>query len=137
MNSIFDLVSDSVFDLPNPSPLTKLVKKCMPYTEDEKNLTRWQVKNPRTDEFDLELPKCVFVCEEEPPFDNKIYNRTWRDGFKGEGEIAKYRCLGKEKKIILPRKSPAHCSKGGAKVKINVFKGAVQLFDMCHILHGS
>ena len=97
MNSIFDLVSDSVFDLPNPSPMTKLVKKCMPYTEDEKNLTRWQVKNPRTDEFDLELPKCVFVCEEEPPFDNKIQNRTWRDGFKGEGEIAKYRCLGKEK----------------------------------------
>ena len=76
----------------------------MPYTEDEKNLTRWQVKNPRTDEFELEVPKCVFVCEEEPPFDNKIHNRTWKDGFKGEGEIARYRCLGKESKFF-PQKT--------------------------------
>ena len=87
----------------------------MPYTEDEKNLTRWQVKNPRTDEFDLELPKCVFVCEEEPPFDNKIHNRTWKDGFKGEGEIARYRCLGKERKLFPPKK-PWRKTRGNIKI---------------------
>ena len=60
----------------------------------------WQMKNPRTDELELKLPNCVYLCEEEPPFDKEVQNRTWREGFKGEGEIAEYRCLGKKKNTL-------------------------------------
>ena len=70
--------------------------KCQPYTS-EGNVTsfEWLYIDPIT-EVDLlmELPQCVYFCEDNPPEDESIYNRTWREGYKGIGEIANYVCLG-------------------------------------------
>ena len=91
---IIDFFSETVFDLPNPKPSTVIVKKCLPDTMNDNSSLIWQVLNPKTKEYELELPKCVHLCQNKLPFDDELHNRTWREGYKGVGEKANYKCLG-------------------------------------------
>ena len=86
--------SDTAFDLPNPKPMTKIVKKCLLHTNNDISSLIWQVLNPKTKEYELELPKCVHLCQNKLPFDDEFHNMTWREGYKGVGEKANYKCLG-------------------------------------------
>ena len=90
----FEFFSETVFDLPNPKPSTVIVKKCLPDAKNDNSSLIWQVLNPKTKEYELELPKCVHICQNKLPNDNELHNRTWREGYKGVGEKANYKCLG-------------------------------------------
>ena len=81
--------------MPNPKPSIEIVKKCLPYTTEDTTSLIWQVVNPKTKKYELELPQCVYICQNKLPFDDEIHNRTWKEGYVGVGEKANYKCLGK------------------------------------------
>ena len=58
----------------------------------------WQWIDFETQAASIDLPECVELCSNEPPFDETIHERTWREGYFGVGEIAKYQCIGKQSK---------------------------------------
>ena len=71
-----------------------ILKKCLPDAKNDNSSLIWQVLNPKTKEYELELPKCVHICQNNLPFDDEFHNMTWREGYKGVGEKANFKCSG-------------------------------------------
>ena len=94
---VFGCSEGRAFNIKNPHPAIKIAKKCLPLTTTAAAM-EWQWIDFETQAASIDLPECVELCSNEPPFDETVHERTWREGYFGLGEIAKYQCVGKQSK---------------------------------------
>jgi hypothetical protein len=84
-------VLDMGFDLPDSQRDQELLFECgfSNITNSTSWAYQWQDSMSNTS-----VPDCLFMCIDDPPGDDKIYNRTWEDGKLGVGTVAEYVCIG-------------------------------------------
>jgi hypothetical protein len=85
----------TAFNIRDPKLSIKIFMQCQPYPNALSAVsTDWYFDDFETGELTNEIPDCVYICTDDPPEDEALYNITWNDGYIGIGEKVEYTCAG-------------------------------------------